>query len=69
MPSSHGVGKCTVTWNLAMALTLPGKKVGQLDVDFHGPGIPTMLSLEDRTIKEGEGRVESGVDALCAGWE
>lgn len=69
MPSSHGVGKCTVTWNLAMALTLTGKKVGLLDVDFHGPGIPIMLGLEDRAIKECEGSVWSGVDASCAGWK
>jgi Mrp family chromosome partitioning ATPase len=45
-----GVGKSTVAVNLAMALTLMGKKVGLLDVDIHGPSIPTMLGLEDKTI-------------------
>ena len=46
-----GVGKSTVAVNLAMALTLAGKKVGLLDVDVHGPSIPTMLGLEDRSIE------------------
>jgi Mrp family chromosome partitioning ATPase len=46
-----GVGKSTVAVNLAMALVLTGKKVGLLDVDVHGPSIPTMLGLEDKKIE------------------
>jgi len=45
-----GVGKSTVAVNLAMALTMAGKKVGLLDVDVHGPSIPTMLGLENTKI-------------------
>ena len=40
-----GVGKSTVAVSLATALSDAGKKVGLLDVDLHGPSIPTMLGL------------------------
>jgi Mrp family chromosome partitioning ATPase/predicted Fe-Mo cluster-binding NifX family protein len=46
-----GVGKSTVAVNLAVALMLAGKRVGLLDVDIHGPSIPTMLGLEGKTIE------------------
>lgn len=42
-----GVGKSTVTVNLAMALKNQGFKVGVLDADIAGPSIPIMFGAED----------------------
>ena len=45
-----GVGKSTVAANLALALSLRGKKVGALDVDIHGPNLAKMLGVEDKKM-------------------
>ncbi len=46
-----GVGKSTISVNLAVSLMLEGKRVGLLDVDIHGPSIPTMLGLEKEILR------------------
>jgi ATP-binding protein involved in chromosome partitioning len=53
-----GVGKSTVAVNIAVALALEGKQVGILDVDFHGPSIPTLLKLNGEHVKAGENGIE-----------
>lgn len=45
-----GVGKSTVTANLAIALVRKGKKVGIIDADVYGASIPYVLGLEIKPI-------------------
>ena len=43
-----GVGKSTLSANLAVALAREGRRIGLLDADIHGPSQPTMLGVHDR---------------------
>ncbi len=48
-----GVGKSTVTVNLAAAFALHDNRVGILDTDIHGPSVPRLLGLTGQQLKVG----------------
>lgn len=47
-----GVGKSSVTTQLALTLVNKGYKVGVLDIDLTGPSLPRMFGLEDKKIHQ-----------------
>jgi len=53
-----GVGKSSIAVNLAVWLSMQGKKVGLLDVDIHGPSIPKLLNLEGSKLQGGKDKIE-----------
>ncbi|MDY6147529.1 MAG: Mrp/NBP35 family ATP-binding protein [Porphyromonas sp.] len=72
-----GVGKSTITANLAVALARAGYKVGLLDADVYGPSMPKMFACEDaRPVLAKVGgkdliepiEVEAGVKLLSIGF-
>ncbi len=60
MSGKGGVGKTSVSVNLAFTLALTGREVGLVDIDLHGPNIAKMLGVE------GEGFVgsEKGIEPV-----
>ncbi len=71
-----GVGKSTVSVNLALALSKAGAKVGLIDADIYGPSIPIMFGLEGArpmaTQENGKTRIEPiekyGIKLLSIGF-
>jgi len=53
-----GVGKSTVSSNLAMAFAIRGQKVGLLDVDIHGPNLAKMLGVEGERLDTTSGGIK-----------
>ena len=51
MSGKGGVGKSTVSSNLAMSLSMKGYRTGVMDIDITGPNIPKMFAVEDRQLE------------------
>jgi len=53
-----GVGKSSIAVNLAIWMSMQGKKVGLLDVDIHGPSVPKLLNLEGSKLQGNHEKIE-----------
>ena len=50
-----GVGKSSITTQLALTLSLQGHSVGVLDIDLTGPSIPRFFGLENAKVTQAQG--------------
>ena len=64
MSGKGGVGKSSLTANLATALTLKGNAVGVVDADINGPTLAKMMRVRDATLGYTSAGVKPAVTAL-----
>jgi ATP-binding protein involved in chromosome partitioning len=66
-----GVGKSTVSINLAVSLAMEGARVGLLDADIYGPNVPMMMGLDELPPSQGDKLVPAeafGVKVMSMGF-
>lgn len=67
-----GVGKSTVSTNLALALAMNDSKVGLLDADIYGPSIPTMMGVQEPPTLDDDQKIipiqSHGIEMMSSGF-
>ncbi len=66
-----GVGKSTISVNIAIALAQSGAKVGLLDADIYGPNIPIMMGVKNLPDQQGQKIIPAeayGVKVMSTGF-
>ena len=67
-----GVGKSTVTVNLALALSRAGARVGVMDADVYGPTVPTLLGITTQPEVDEQNRItpveRDGLNVISMGF-
>ncbi len=58
MSGKGGVGKSTVSVNIARALAAKGYKVGLMDTDIHGPNVAKMLGMDGEMLYQNDNGIE-----------
>lgn len=64
MSGKGGVGKSSLTANLATALTLKGNAVGVVDADINGPTLAKMMGVRNATLAYSQGGVKPAITAF-----
>ena len=67
-----GVGKSTVSTNVALSLAKDGARVGLMDADVYGPSIPTMMGINEQPDVTGDDKIipvqQYGIEMMSIGF-